>query len=251
MGQHLVRSGQEADAAKALIAQGADVIFQHTDSPAPLQIAEEQQTAGKAVWAVGQASDMTKFAPKSQLTAIIDDWGPYYIQQAEAMLAGTWKSTDSWYGLKRGMGSFGSGVALIRILFEQSPQLRVIWHEIGKKNYLTGEKAENYGKNYFFRAIEQQESGHEELMSVMQKILRPLTEKPLEFFKNNGGIPFNRIYEKNRLLYIILPHEADGLRKLEKNPTVFFKIVAQKTGYLLEVFQQLIEAERDFPFTNS
>ena len=34
--------GKEADAAKALLDQGADVIMQHTDSPAAMQIAEER-----------------------------------------------------------------------------------------------------------------------------------------------------------------------------------------------------------------
>ncbi len=34
--------GKEADAAKALLDQGADVIMQHTDSPAPMQIASER-----------------------------------------------------------------------------------------------------------------------------------------------------------------------------------------------------------------
>src|SRR5262249_25416662 len=34
--------GKEADAAKALIDQGADVIMQHTDSPAPVQVAESR-----------------------------------------------------------------------------------------------------------------------------------------------------------------------------------------------------------------
>lgn len=64
--------GKEADAAKALLDQGADVISQHTDSPAPLQVAEERGAIG-----FGQASDMSKFAPKAQLTAIIDDWSVY------------------------------------------------------------------------------------------------------------------------------------------------------------------------------
>ena len=36
---------KEADAAKALFDQGADIIVQHTDSPAPLQIAEERGPA--------------------------------------------------------------------------------------------------------------------------------------------------------------------------------------------------------------
>ena len=34
--------GKEADAAKALVDQGADILTQHTDSPAPTQIAEQR-----------------------------------------------------------------------------------------------------------------------------------------------------------------------------------------------------------------
>lgn len=86
--------GKEADAAKALIDQGADVIMQHTDSPAAMQIASER---GKL--AFGQDSEMIKFGPKTQLTSIIDTWGPYYIERVKAELAGTWKSEDTWGGL--------------------------------------------------------------------------------------------------------------------------------------------------------
>ena len=45
--------GKEADAAKAHIDQGADIVVQHTDSPAPLQVAQE-----RGLMAFGQASDM-------------------------------------------------------------------------------------------------------------------------------------------------------------------------------------------------
>ncbi|MAI48999.1 MAG: BMP family ABC transporter substrate-binding protein [Rhodospirillaceae bacterium] len=90
--------GKEADAAKTLIDQGADVIMQHTDSPAPVQVAQR-----RGVWAVGQASDMTNFGPKAHLTSIIDDWAPYYIARTKAVLDGTWKSTDTWDGFKPGM----------------------------------------------------------------------------------------------------------------------------------------------------
>lgn len=90
--------GKEGDAAKALIDQGADILAQHTDSPAPLQVAEQ-----RGVYAFGQASDMKAFAPKAQLTAIVDDWDPYYIERTRAVMEGTWKSHDVWYGLKEGM----------------------------------------------------------------------------------------------------------------------------------------------------
>src|SRR6202008_5005902 len=89
---------KEADAAKALADQGADVLMQHTDSPAAMQIASQ-----RGVLAFGQDSDMMKFGPKSQLTAIVDNWAPYYVQRAKDMLDGKWKSEDVWGGLKSEM----------------------------------------------------------------------------------------------------------------------------------------------------
>jgi basic membrane protein A and related proteins len=89
--------GKEADAAKVLLSQGADIMVQHTDSTAPLQIAEEQGKQG-----FGQASDMIKFAPKAQLTAIVDDWAPYYIRRVNDVIGGTWKSQSSWDGMAEG-----------------------------------------------------------------------------------------------------------------------------------------------------
>ena len=62
--------GKEAEAAKALLAQGADILSQHTDSAAPLQEAEKQ---GK--FAFGQSSDQMRFAPKAQLTSIVGRLG--------------------------------------------------------------------------------------------------------------------------------------------------------------------------------
>ncbi len=90
--------GKEGDAAKALIDQGADMIMQHTDSPAPLQVAEK-----RGVFGFGQASNMKAFAPKAQLTAIVNNWGDYYIKRVKAAKDGSWESTDTWDGLKEGM----------------------------------------------------------------------------------------------------------------------------------------------------
>ena len=90
-------AGKEADAAKALIDQGVDIITQHTDSTAPMQVATE-----RGIKAFGQASDMIKFGPKTQLTSIVDDWGPYYIERIQEVIDGTWKQSDVWGGMKEG-----------------------------------------------------------------------------------------------------------------------------------------------------
>ena len=86
--------GKESDAAKALVDQGADVIMQHTDSPAAMQIAE-----ARGIHAFGQDSDMVKFGPKAQLTAIINNWAPYYVKRVEDVLDNKWTSGDVWGGL--------------------------------------------------------------------------------------------------------------------------------------------------------
>ena len=94
--------GKEGDAAKALLDQGADVITQHTDSPAPLQ-----QAAARGKFAFGQASDMSKFAEKNILSSIIDDWSPYYVERTKAVLDGTWASKDTFDGLAKGKVKMG------------------------------------------------------------------------------------------------------------------------------------------------
>ena len=99
---------KEADAAKALIDQGADVLAQHTDSAAVMQAAEQRD-----LMAFGQAWNMSTFAPTAQLTAIENHWGVYYVDRIGKMLDGTWETANTWWGLKEGilqMSPFGPKV---------------------------------------------------------------------------------------------------------------------------------------------
>ena len=73
--------GKEGDSAKALIDQGCDIICQHTDSAAPLQVAEQRGMHG-----FGEASDMIKLAPKAQLSSLVDHWNDYYVQRVTATI---------------------------------------------------------------------------------------------------------------------------------------------------------------------
>lgn len=94
---------KEAEAAKVLIEQGADVIIQHTDSTAPLAAAAE---AGNVI-GFGQASDMAEYSDGPRVSSIIDNWAPYYIQRVQAVIDGTWTSTDTWAGIGPGMVGIG------------------------------------------------------------------------------------------------------------------------------------------------
>jgi basic membrane protein A len=88
---------KETEGAQSLINQGADVLFQNTDSPAVLQTAEK---AGK--YAFGWDSDMSQFGPKAHLASAIINWAPYYIKATKDALEGTWQTGSVWWGVKEG-----------------------------------------------------------------------------------------------------------------------------------------------------
>jgi basic membrane protein A len=89
---------KEADAAKALFDQGADIIAQHTDSPAALQAAEQ-----RGLMAFGQAWNMSSFAPTAHLTAIENHWGVYYVDRIRKAMDGDWATANTWWGFKEGI----------------------------------------------------------------------------------------------------------------------------------------------------
>ena len=89
--------GRERDAANALMNQGADVLTHHTDSTATVSAAEE-----KGRYSIGYHSDMSKFGPKGELTAVSHHWGEFYTRTARSVIDGTWKSSSVWGGMREG-----------------------------------------------------------------------------------------------------------------------------------------------------
>ena len=89
--------GREADAARALVAQGADVLTHHTNAPAAVQVAQE---TGR--WAIGYCSDEAQYGPRVQLTAVTLHWGDFYLRTVREVLAGRWRPSNVWGGMDQG-----------------------------------------------------------------------------------------------------------------------------------------------------
>ncbi len=89
---------KESEGAQSLLNQGADVLFQNTDSSAVLQTAEK---AGK--FAFGWDSDMSKFGPGAHLASAVINWAPYYKKAAKDVLDNTWQTGGVWWGHKEGV----------------------------------------------------------------------------------------------------------------------------------------------------
>lgn len=100
--------GKETQAANSLIILGADVLTNHTNSTATVIEAE-----AKGKYSFGYQSDMSKLAPKSQLSAVVHNWGPYYTKTVGDVLSGKWTSSDTWGSYSEGfvqMAPFNAAV---------------------------------------------------------------------------------------------------------------------------------------------
>jgi basic membrane lipoprotein Med (substrate-binding protein (PBP1-ABC) superfamily) len=100
--------GKEKEATLALAAQGCDVVAAMTDSPVAAQTAEQ-----RGVWTVGYASDLRRFAPSRQLTAVTLDWRSIYVQDARDVVAGVYRGQSRWQGLKEGVVSMAAYAAAL------------------------------------------------------------------------------------------------------------------------------------------
>ena len=74
------------------------MLTHHTDSTAAVQAAE-----AKKVYAIGYHSDMSKYGPNAQLTAVTHHWGNYYTKVAQSVVDGKWQQDNVWGGIKDGM----------------------------------------------------------------------------------------------------------------------------------------------------
>lgn len=110
---------KEQEAARALISQGADVLFSlHQDTPSVVNVAQAQ-----GVYVVNTGSDMSAHGPDAVLASVTNNWGPYFVKNVGAALDGSFKGSDFRGGLADGTVKV---VAWNKILTED--QMR----EIGK-----------------------------------------------------------------------------------------------------------------------
>jgi basic membrane lipoprotein Med (substrate-binding protein (PBP1-ABC) superfamily) len=92
-------------AANALLSEDINFLFSVMDEPSFLQVAND---AG--VWAAAWNTDVREFGPDVYVNTLQLDFGPYYLEQAEAALAGTWTAKTEPDLLPLDLGSWGDKV---------------------------------------------------------------------------------------------------------------------------------------------
>ena len=107
-------------AAVNLVEAGADVLAFTEDSPTVLQVADEYQQRGKAVWSFSHYSDMSKYGPRAHLTGQVVNWGPLYVEMliraylawvsGDITLWSEWppeRPRDYWWSMKNAYAGYG------------------------------------------------------------------------------------------------------------------------------------------------
>ena len=121
---------REREAAQALINQGADVLTNHSGSPAVAQTAQANFKP-RGVRVIAYQSDMHAFAPDAQLAAVTHHWGGYYTQVVRSVLAGTWKAQAVW-------GGIGQGLVRLEGIDASVPGAVQAWVEARRKAIVAG-----------------------------------------------------------------------------------------------------------------
>jgi basic membrane protein A len=92
-------------ATNALIDGGVDFVFSVMDEPAFLQVCEE-----RGVWGASWNTDIREFGPTAYVNTYQLDWRDFYVEQAQAVLDGTWTSQDEVRLLPLELGDWGDNV---------------------------------------------------------------------------------------------------------------------------------------------
>ena len=83
------------DSAKALLANGADILFSNAqDTPSVVTVGEE---SGAYVFNLN--GSMKEYAPTKYLGVVKTDWAPFFIASVDAHMAGNFEGQNQWLGV--------------------------------------------------------------------------------------------------------------------------------------------------------
>jgi len=83
------------DSAKALLANGADILFSNAqDTPSVVTVGEE---SGAYVFNLN--GSMKEYAPTKYLGVVKTDWAPFFVASVDAHMAGNFEGQNQWLGV--------------------------------------------------------------------------------------------------------------------------------------------------------
>jgi len=83
------------DSAKALLANGADILFSNAqDTPSVVSVGEE---SGAYVFNLN--GSMKEYAPTKYLGVVTTDWAPFFVSSVDAHMAGNFAGANQWLGM--------------------------------------------------------------------------------------------------------------------------------------------------------
>jgi len=85
------------EAAQSLIAEGVDALAFTEDTPAVIEVGQEQTEKGKQIYTFSHYSPMQPYGPDSVVSGQLVDWGGMYVKILQSIQDGTWNNQDMWW----------------------------------------------------------------------------------------------------------------------------------------------------------
>jgi len=106
---------KDMDAAKALAADGNDILYTTTDSPSVVVLAQQlYRRSGQEIWSMGNDAPMGDNGPDRYVTGMMFNWNVLYKHIVDQLAAGKLKMGQSWsWGLQKncvGLSPWGKNV---------------------------------------------------------------------------------------------------------------------------------------------
>jgi basic membrane protein A and related proteins len=95
------------EAAEALIAEGCDALAFTEDTPAVIEVGQENAEKGKMIYTFSHYSPMQQYGPDSVVSGQLIDWSVMYRKILTDIRSGTWTNEDMWWLAAEGAALLG------------------------------------------------------------------------------------------------------------------------------------------------
>ena len=131
-------------------------------------------------------------------------------------------------------------LSIIRYFAYRDDELTDLWGKIGTRQGVKGEKSVKYGQSMFFHSALSPENTH--WLEILNRKFEDFSKLRNRYIGSGGNQLIEKIFHENGLFRFILPHEKLRFQQMmDKNPSVFFRLISEKISYVHSVYRQLKE----------
>ena len=120
------------EAAEALIADGVDALAFTEDTPAVIEVGQDNTERGKQIYTFSHYSPMLQYGPDSVVSGQLIDWSVMYREILQSIYDGSWTNEDLWWLAREDVALLGGDFdTIVNPLFVDELKSVMVESELG------------------------------------------------------------------------------------------------------------------------